>query len=174
MDSQLQGNTAERQVKQVISQVINFWLAQNKSVDAFFSKHPDEVYLKEVAPERNNAVYLLAHLIATNDGMLPLFSLGDKLFPELAPLATEPDNSVTFPLSLHDLRMKWSTLNQTLENHFNKMTAEEWLSKHNSVSDEDFLLEPQRNKLNVLINRASHQNYHRGQLIFLNERVQKA
>jgi hypothetical protein len=40
-----------------------------------------------------------------------------------------------------------------------------------NVSEADFLLEPHRNKLNVLLSRASHENYHRGQLVFLNEQT---
>jgi hypothetical protein len=40
-----------------------------------------------------------------------------------------------------------------------------------SVSEADFLLEPNRNKLNVLLSRVSHENYHRGQLVFLNEQT---
>jgi len=174
MKDQKQNNEAERQVRQIIDQVINFWLAQNKAIDSFFAKHPDDVYLKEVAPGRNTARFLLGHLIAMSDGMLPLFGLGDKLFPELSPLAAVAQDAVPFPLSLPELKKKWETVNQLLESRFRAMTAAEWLGKHNSVSEEDFLLDPQRNKLNVLINRAAHQNYHRGQLVFLNERVPKA
>jgi hypothetical protein len=174
MKDQQQNSPADRQVRQIINQVISFWLAQNKAIDNFFSKHQDEIYLKEVAPGRNSAVYLLAHLIATNDGMLPLFGLRDKLFPALAPLATEDESGVPFTLSLIDLKNQWDVLNQLLESKFRGMTIADWLGRHNSVSEEDFLLDPQRNKLNVLINRASHQNYHRGQLVFLNERVLKA
>ncbi|OKS88113.1 DinB family protein [Mucilaginibacter polytrichastri] len=170
MSDQQKINIAEQRVQQIIDQVINFWLAQNKAIDTFLNQHPDEVYLQEVAPGRNRAVYVLAHLIATNDGLLPLFGFGEKLFPEIAPLATEGESAVDFELSFKDLKKQWESLNLFLEKRFRELTPEEWLGKHNSVSDADFLLDPQRNKLNVLINRASHQNYHRGQLIFLNER----
>jgi hypothetical protein len=47
------------------------------------------------------------------------------------------------------------------------MTAEQWLEKHTSVSDEDFAKEPHRNKLSVLISRTNHLANHIGQLLFL-------
>jgi hypothetical protein len=47
------------------------------------------------------------------------------------------------------------------------MLLEEWLTKHNSVSAEDFAKEPHRNKLSVLISRAMHQAYHGGQIALL-------
>lgn len=171
MNDQEKIANAQAQTNLIIRQVINFWEANNKGITAFFNKHEDDVYLGEVAPGRNRGIYLLAHLIATNDALLPLFNLGEKLFPELAPLASEAESAVPFELSISDLKSKWETLNNTLADHFKSMTAEQWLSRLNSVSDEDFALDPTRNKLNVLMNRSSHENYHRGQLIFLNEKV---
>jgi len=38
---------------------------------------------------------------------------------------------------------------------------------HASISEEDFVNAPHRNKLNIFIGRTSHVNYHLGQLIFL-------
>jgi uncharacterized damage-inducible protein DinB len=174
MKDQIESNVAELQVQQIINQVINFWLNQNKAIDSFFALHQDDIYLREVAPGRNTARFLLGHLIAMSDAMLPLFGLGDKLFPELSPLATVGEDAVPFPLSLPELKMKWKNLNQVLESKFKAMTVAEWLGRHNSVSEEDFAADPQRNKLNVLMGRAAHQNYHRGQLVFLNERAPKA
>lgn len=171
MNDQEKINTARAQTNLVIKQVINFWEANNKGITTFFNKHDDDVYLGEVAPGRNRGIYLLAHLIATNDALFPLFSLGEKLFPDLAPFASEAESTIPLELSIADLRIKWETLNVTLTNHFKNLTAEQWLSRHNSVSEDDFALDPTRNKLNVLMNRSSHENYHRGQLIFLTEKV---
>ncbi|MEO6687101.1 MAG: hypothetical protein ABIN24_14115, partial [Dyadobacter sp.] len=125
----------------------------------------------KLRPDGIVASSCFAHLVATNNALLPLFNLGEKLFPALAPLASEAESAVAFELSMADLRTKWETLNVTLASHFKNMTAEQWLSRHNSVSDEDFALDLARNKLNVLMNRSSHQNYHRGQLTFLNKKI---
>jgi len=162
---------AALQSTQIVSQILNFWRAQNKSITAFYSKFEDEVYNNQVSPDRNTGTYLLSHLIATNDGLLPLFGLGERLFPKLAPLQSEGETSVDFKLDLQDLREKWERLNVVLNDAFSALTVTEWLQKHNSVSEEDFKLDPTRNRLNVLINRASHENYHHGQLVFLDKKV---
>lgn len=153
---------------QIISQVIHTWAAQNKAVTAFFNKYTNDDYEKEVAPGRNRAIYLLGHLVAVNDGMLPLFGLGDKLFPGLDTLfITAPDKAHTTLPSLATLKEHWEALNTTLTSHFNKMNQGEWMSRHQSVSEADFALNPSRNKLNVLLSRTTHQSYHLGQLNLL-------
>ena len=122
-----------------------------------------------MAQNRNRAIYLLGHLIAVNDGMLPLLGLGEKIFPQFeAIFISAPDKSVPNLPSLAELKQCWEKLNTTLTDHFNKMNADEWLSRHMSISAEDFKLDPLRNKLNVLINRTNHQSYHLGQLYLLN------
>lgn len=153
---------------QIIKQAINGWAGQNKTINNIFSKHADEVYMNEAAPGRNRGIYLLGHLIATNDGMLPLFGLGDRLFPELeAIFITAPDKTVAELPSLAELKDKWAILNTALAGHFDEMNEHEWLSRHTKVSAEDFAAEPMRNKLNVLMGRTAHQSYHAGQLAFL-------
>jgi hypothetical protein len=61
----------------------------------------------------------------------------------------------------------WNKQNALLEGKFNAATAEEWFEKHTAVSDEDFSKEPYRNKLNIIITRTSHLQYHSGQLALL-------
>ena len=155
-------------LEQVIRQVINSWAAQNKSVTTFFNKYDEAAYMQEVAPGRNRAIYLLGHLLAANDGMLPLFGLGEKLYPEFyAQFQIAPDKSVETLPSVAELKQQWETVMATLADHFQKMTTQDWLGKHNSISAEDFEREPHRNKLNVLLGRTNHQSYHLGQLNLL-------
>jgi uncharacterized damage-inducible protein DinB len=152
----------------IIKQVINAWLAQNKNVTDFFSRYPDEAYLKEVAPGRNRAVYLLGHVIASNDGMLALFGLGEKLFSQYEIIFSKsPDKTVADMPSVATLKQDWEKLNSTLTDHFSRMTPADWLAKHTAVSEEDFAKDPSRNKLNVLMGRTIHQSYHRGQMNLL-------
>ncbi|HEX4373032.1 MAG TPA: DinB family protein [Puia sp.] len=164
-----QNKIGEASTNQIIKQVINYWADRNKAVTNFINKYPDEAYYKEVASNRSRAIYLFGHLIAVNDGLLPMFALGEKLFPGYdAIFLSVPDRSVADLPSLSELKRSWEKLNETLTDHFNKMTATEWLDRHTSVSAEDFKREPLRNKLNVLINRTNHQSYHLGQMMFLN------
>ena len=95
-----QTNTTE----QVITLVINTWTSRNKAFTDFFNKYQDADYLNEVAPGRNRAIYLLGHLIATNDGMIPLFGLGEKLFPELEIFSGNPDKSFEINVSVQELK----------------------------------------------------------------------
>src|SRR5882757_2838515 len=151
--------------EQIIKQVVNAWANQNKNVAKFFNKYDEASYINEVAPGRNRAVYLLGHLIAVNDGMITLFGLGEKLFPEYeAIFITSPDKTVTDIPSLDELKQHWEKLNTTLADHFNKMSVADWLGRHTAVSAEDFAADPLRNKLNVLMGRTIHESYHLGQL----------
>jgi hypothetical protein len=162
-DQLVKKSTSDR----IVKQITNSWSTQNKGVTNFFGKYDEAAYQNEVAPTRNRAIYLLGHLIAINDGMLPLFGLGERLYPELQEVFLVPDKSVAELPSLTELKQKWETLNTTLGDHFNHMKATDWLDRHNAVTQEDFETDPLRNKLNVLIGRTNHQSYHLGQLNLL-------
>lgn len=161
-------NSTTNTTAQIIQQAVNSWTVQNKQVTAYFQKHEDSFYLNEVAPGRSRAIYLLGHLVAVSDGLLSLFGLGDKLYPELEDVFLKsPDNADTPMPSITELKQKWETVNATLTQHFNAMGVDSWLDKHTAVSVEDFQNEPMRNKLNVLLSRTVHQGYHLGQLNLL-------
>jgi len=154
--------------KQIIKQQITAWKGQNNAVDKFFNKYPDEIYLKEVAPGKNRAIYLLGHLVAVNDGLLSLLGIGEKFYPELEEIFLKnPDRFFAEIPTIAELKQKWETVNIALTAHFESMRPEDWLSAHTRVSPEDFAIDPSRNKLNVLISRTIHQSNHLGQLYLL-------
>jgi len=157
---------------QAITQVIKSWEGQNQAIDVIFGKFDENHYLNEVAPGRNRGIYLLGHLTAISDLMLPIMGLGNQLYPAMeAQFVTNPDAADLPAPSIGVLKERWETINQTLAGHFALMEEADWLSRHTKVSEEDFLKDPSRNKLNVLIIRTGHINYHRGQLAFLIRRV---
>ncbi|WP_317899902.1 DinB family protein [Aurantibacillus circumpalustris] len=163
-----QTNAAEgNHSDQIIKQIVAIWASRNKAFSDFFNKYPNEEYLKSIAPGKNRSVYLLGHLIAVNDGMIPLFGLGERLFPELEDFVSKPDNTFEIEVTMNELKSKWEKLNVTLSDFFNKMTTADWMDRHTTVSVEEFSKEPHRNKLNVLLGRTNHQSYHLGQLNFL-------
>src|SRR5918998_5689697 len=54
----------------------------------------DETLATQVAPGRNTGTYLLGHLTAIHDAMLPVLGLGERLYPQLEqPFITNPDGS---------------------------------------------------------------------------------
>jgi hypothetical protein len=128
----------------------------------------DEQIMREVSPGRNRGVYLLGHLTAVHDKMLPLLGMGEPLYPELYELfVTSPDKAKAEIPPISALKLSWKKVNSALAEHFLTITPAEWFQKHNAVSEEDFAKEPHRNKLNLIINRTNHLANHLGQLVFL-------
>ncbi len=151
-----------------VQQTINAWQSYNKRLDAIIEKLTEETWYRETAPARNRGIYILGHLIAVNDGMIALFGLGERKYKHLEkPFVTDPENKEADYPSVAELKSEWNKLNGFLESAFSKMTVADWFSAHTAVSAEDFEKNPMRNKLNVLMNRTSHQAYHIGQLIYL-------
>ncbi|MBS1606402.1 MAG: DinB family protein [Bacteroidetes bacterium] len=156
--------TTTQQELFVLSGLIT-WEQAIKRATALFDGLSDEDLNKEIVPGKNRVVYLLGHLTAVHDRMLPLLGLGERLYPHLDELfVTNPDNpAASFPPA-SQLREFWTTVNQQLTSRFRSWTPEEWLQKHTAVSDEDFAKEPHRNRFSLVINRAGHIQYHLGQL----------
>jgi hypothetical protein len=151
-----------------IKMVLDAWYLQIKRSDDVFNSLSDEQLLQEVSPGRNRGVYLLGHLTAVHDRMLPLLGLSEQLYPQLYDLfVLNPDKAIAKIPASSKLRQFWNKVNTTLAEHFSRTTPEAWLQKHASVSEEDFAKEPHRNKLNLVINRTNHLSTHLGQLIFL-------
>ncbi|CAG4995176.1 hypothetical protein DYBT9275_01570 [Dyadobacter sp. CECT 9275] len=151
-----------------IKMVISNWELQNTRLNSLLEKLSDERIAEETAPGRNAGIYILGHLAAVSDGMLPLLGLGERKYPELDKLfLTSPDKAGQEYPTPGQLRLYWSDINETLSSRFSQMEPSEWFEKHTSISEEDFAKEPHRNKLNILINRTNHQSYHFGQLIYL-------
>lgn len=154
----------------IIKLALDAWNGQLNRADKFFNAHTDEQLQNEVAPGKNTGVYLLGHLTAVHDAMLPLLDLGEKLYPGLEKtFITNPDKSGLEKPSVRELRNNWQEVNKTLSQKLSGYTIEDWLQKHTVVSEEDFAKEPHRNKLNVLFSRTNHIAYHLGQLAFLKD-----
>lgn len=151
-----------------VKMAVAAWQSQNDRVDQFLSSVSDDVLESEVSPGKNRGVYLLGHLTAVNDNLFRLFALGDRLHKDLDKIFLDkPDKSgLSFPAT-SALRAYWKEVNEKLSQQFAKMSVDDWFGRHIAVSAEDFNKEPHRNKLNVLMNRTSHQSYHLGQMILL-------
>jgi hypothetical protein len=143
----------------------NVWVGRASKL---FDSLSDEQMLHEIAPGKNRPIYLLGHLTAVNDTMIPQLRLGDALYPHLTePFVKQADRAVAELPSQSELRQNWKDLNFRLDEFFRQLTPAEWLERHATVSEEDFAREPHRNRLAVLLSRTSHAAYHLGQLILL-------
>ena len=160
---------ATTQSNLLVKMILMAWEAQNNYLNNLVSSLTDEQLTKEIAPGKNTGVYLLGHLIAVSDAMLPLLGFSDRLFPEMEEVFIKnPDKARQAFSSIAELKRRLAVVNAKLNRHFEATEIDGWLSRHTAVSSDDFVKEPHRNKLNVVVNRTGHMAYHIGQLRLLN------
>lgn len=126
----------------------------------------DGDFQKRVAPGRNRLYYLLGHLTAVHDRLLPMLGAGERLHPELdETFISNPDGTLGDPVPAADLRKAWTEINARLTAAFAAFSPQDWLKKHSAVSDGDFAADPTRNRLAVLLSRTNHLSFHTGQFV---------
>jgi hypothetical protein len=157
----------------LVKPVLDAWNSRLEAANKMFSSLTDEDLQKEVSPGRNRALYLLGHLTAVHDRMLPLLNFEPQRYPELEEaFLNKPDKAVSEIPSARELRANWDTVNTTLSAHLNKLSEEEWFQKHTAVSEEEFVKEPHRNRLNVVVGRTNHLQYHMGQVALIKNKAE--
>lgn len=151
-----------------VKMVLDRWNGSVKNTDAILNNISDERLEQEIAPGKNRGIYLLGHLIAVHDDMLLLLDMGEKLYPELyGPFLKQADKEAAQIPTAAELRGYWIKQCELLQQKFSALSPAAWFEKHTAVSEEDFAKEPHRNKLNIIITRTSHLQYHSGQLAIL-------
>jgi hypothetical protein len=151
-----------------IKSVLDAWNSRIEAADKMFNSLSDEDLLKEVAPGRNRAIYLLGHLALVHDKMLPLLNFEPQQYAHLEEaFLNKPDKAVSDIPSAKEMRAIWKSANSKLATHYAKLSADEWFQKHSAVSTEDFAKEPHRNRLNVVMGRTNHLQYHAGQVALI-------
>jgi hypothetical protein len=160
-------NTITQQVI-FIKMVMDSWNSKVEQLDKLLSVLSDEQLLKEVSTGRNRGVYLLGHLTALADSIIPLLGYGEKIAPQLfMPFVKTADKETKDIPTVNELRQEWTKVKTGLAKKMAATPSDEWFQKHTSISEEDFVKEPHRNKLNVVLSRVGHMDYHLGQLTFL-------
>lgn len=152
----------------LIKMIFDRWNASVQNFDKLLQSLSDEELQREIAPGRNRGTYLLGHLVAVHDDMIVLLDMGEKLYPELhKPFIELPDKAAAEIPPVKELRTYWNNQCEVLKKKFAVLQENEWLEKHTAVTAEDFAKEPHRNKLNIIITRTSHLQYHTGQMRLL-------
>lgn len=148
-----------------ITTALKSWEVWLNRLDKTFDALTDEQLERPIAPGRNRMVYILGHLIAVNDSMIPQLGLGEAAYPELyEPFVKQPDRTAASYPTTAELRKSWKSVNVRLADLLGQLSPADWLERHATVSEEDFAKEPHRNRLAVLLSRTSHLSYHLGQL----------
>ncbi|MHB8215603.1 MAG: DinB family protein [Candidatus Sulfotelmatobacter sp.] len=151
--------------KLAVQVAINSWRLALERANKVFSSLTDDGLLKEVAPGKNRLIYLLGHLTAVHDAMLPILGLGERLHPQLdAIFVSSPDKTGAQLPPVDELRRYWDEVNSKLLSQFASLSADEWLQRHYAMSEEDYAKDPTRNRLAVLLSRTNHLSYHLGQM----------
>jgi uncharacterized damage-inducible protein DinB len=141
------------------------WDAYNRRMQKMLESFPDEKYFEPIVSGGNSPSWLMGHLADTDDALLELFGIRQRLFPELAKhYHHERGTNQAGHLSKTELLTKWKTIVAELDRAFKSMSESDWHSKHTAVSEEDFKKEPHRNKLNVMLSRVTHKASHLGQI----------
>lgn len=150
--------------------ILDRWEASIQNCDVLLKTLSDDQLQKEVSPGKNRGIYLLGHLISVHDNMLPLLGFDEKQYPELTKIFIEsPDKTIPEIPSVQELRSIWEKQRIYLKAKMDQLKAEDWFERHTAVSEEDFVKEPYRNKLNIILTRTTHLAYHTGQLIYLKQ-----
>jgi len=145
---------------------LNSWKLVVGRFDQNLAALNDEQLQRQVAPGKNRLFYLVGHLTAVHDRMIPMLGLGERLHPELDEVyVANPDRAFPDPVSASDLKKAWTEVNGKLTRAFESFTPADWLQKHTAVSDEDFAKDPTRNRLAVVMSRTNHAAFHSGQAI---------
>ncbi|HUM47730.1 MAG TPA: DinB family protein [Chitinophagales bacterium] len=151
-----------------VKMALSAWDSHVNRLNKLIDQLSDEQFNAETAPGRNSGIYLLGHLTAVNDAMLPLLGLGERMYAQLDVTFIEnPDKSGQVMPSIEALKALWKNTITNLSTQMNHLTTDEWFTRHLAVSEEDFAREPHRNKLNIILNRTNHLSYHLGQLMYL-------
>jgi hypothetical protein len=151
-----------------VKMIFDRWYASINNWNNLLNDLSDEKLQMPIAAGKNRGVYLLGHLIAVHDAMLPLLDMGTLQYPALADtFIKSPDSQQLNIPATTELRNIWNKQCEMLKQNFDKVPSLDWLKKHTAVSDEEFAIEPHRNKLNIILTRTTHLAYHTGQLVLL-------
>jgi len=141
------------------------WTAYNSRMQKMMDAISEQNLNSPITPNGNSPSWLFGHLADTDDKLLELFGIRERMFPELEKIYHhERGTNQKGHLSKEELSIKWKAITAELDKAFKSWGERDWLSKHTAVTDEDFKKEPQRNKLNVLLSRVSHKASHLGQV----------
>ena len=141
------------------------WETYNRRMQKLIGTISEENYRKPIMPGGNSPSWLTGHLVDTDDALLELFGIRERMFPELAKIYHhERGTNQSGHLSREELTTKWKAILAALDKSFKAMTEADWHGRHMAVTEEDFLKEPHRNKLNVMLGRVGHKASHLGQI----------
>ena len=151
--------------ERMVDTVLRSWGQVMGQVDGTVASFSDEDFEKQVAPGRNRVRYLVGHLAVVSDMMLPMLRLGErKLAGWDQEFLKNPDGAVAAGPTVAEIRAGWAEASARLLEALRALTPEEWMERHSALSEEEFVKEPHRNRLALVLSRLTHAAMHEGQL----------
>lgn len=134
-------------------------------VNMHLNKLTDDDLKLEVAPRKNHGIFILGHLIASDDDLSLYLGKGPLLYPEYDNVFTQGSSLKPFdeypPASI--LREHWKNVTDKNKKIYEELSDEELSEPHvmikGNIEDDYF-----KTKEIVSINWLLHQMYHAGQL----------
>ncbi|MDB5153870.1 MAG: DinB family protein [Mucilaginibacter sp.] len=155
----------------IIDQCIKAWEQRITQATKLIDSLSEWAMDTEIAPGRNKVVYVIGHLLSVHDKLIEGMELGERKHADLDSLFLDPQQPDAKYPDAAWIKENWNEQSKFLNEKFNQLTITDWLSKHAYVSAEDFALQPERNKLNLLLSRTSHLASHNGQLALVKKAV---
>jgi len=141
------------------------WSTYNTRMQKVFDSLDDTKFSKPIAAGLNSPSWILGHLVDTDDALLDLFGIRQRLFPDLKTIYNhEKGSNQAGHLQKDELVRRFKAVSEELDKAFKSWSESDWLGRHTAVSEEDFKKEPHRNKLNVMLSRVAHKASHLGQV----------
>ena len=136
-------------------------------VDMYLDELTDEELRSEIIPGKNHGVWILGHLVASDDTLSEYLGYGPQLFPDSQAYAqTKPLIPVDECKHPRILREEWKKVCEKNEANYRKLTDAELDQPHALIQgnpEDDYF----KTKQGVIINWTLHQVHHAGQLALL-------
>jgi len=136
----------------------------------FMSKLTDEDWNEYIITDRNHGIWLLGHMIASDDDLSLFINKAPMLFPEYQDIFSQGSKCLSienYP-SLEVLKGAWNSVCEKNKKIYSELKDENLDESHHG--DEDFV----KTKEDVISHWLIHQAYHSGQLGVLVAKVGKA
>ena len=133
----------------IFDSVLALWKSTVDRATKLFDDLSEEDAAEPVAPGRNRVVYLLGHLTAVHDRMIPLLGLGKRIHPEMdASFVSNPDRAGGNLPPLADLKNRWEAVNGHLLVLMQQdVSPSWWAQRHTSVSEAAFQINPTKESI---------------------------
>ena len=151
----------------MINQLLDQWDNKIQETTDLFVSFREQHAMEPVGPGKNRVIYILGHLIVASDCFLAALELNGRCYPEYDELFLTPQHPANEYPAYDLLLQQWVSINEILSAYLRQLSPADWKSKHNYISETDFIFEHKRNKFNVLLNRNAHLFHHAGQLALI-------